>query len=232
MFVRYSIAAPPSQLTSRFLVDVPQAYQPRYNAAPSQLLPVATHENPEGLSFFYWGVTPAWAKNRSVSERVINIRQESLVIKPVLRKLLMAHRCIVPADGFYGWKRAGKKLTIPYRFELVPRDIFAFAALWEEYEDESGEMTHTFSVLTIPSNELVVGVQERMPVILERPNEKIWLDPQSEESELLDLLQPYPAQRMHSFTVSPRINSVSNDDAGLMLMTPPADQFGNLTLFD
>jgi putative SOS response-associated peptidase YedK len=232
MFARYSIAATPERLAERFGIDVPEGYRPRYNAAPTQLLPVITHDSPDGISFFYWGAPPERTKNKSVSERIINIRFESLAVKPVLRKALTARRCLVPADGFYAWKRVGKKSTIPYRFLLRTADLFAVAAVWEEYEDEAGGTVHSFSTVTLPSNEIVGSVNERMPAILEKPNERIWLDPNSDETELIDLLQPYPGDRMTSHPVSPRINSLTNDDVKLTVLAPPADQYGNLSLFD
>jgi putative SOS response-associated peptidase YedK len=232
MFARYSIAPTPERLADRFGIEVPEGYRPRYNAAPTQLLPVITHDSPDGLSFFYWGAPPERTKNKSVSERIINVRVESLAVKPVLRKALTSRRCLVPADGFYAWKRTGKKSTIPYRFLLRTADLFSIAAVWEEYENEDGGMIHSFSTLTVASNDVVGPVHDRMPAMLEKPNEKIWLDPNSDESELIDLLQPYPADRMQAHPVSPRINVLTNDDVRLTALAPPTDQFGNLSLFD
>src|SRR5690606_9547141 len=97
-------------------VDVPDFFQPKYNAAPTQLLPLITSASPEGISTFYWGTSPEWSKNKTLSEKIINVRAELIQEKVSLRKSLMKGRCIVPADGFYAWKQAGKKTHIPYRF--------------------------------------------------------------------------------------------------------------------
>lgn len=218
-------------IASRFEVEVPAYYQPHYNAAPSQLLPVITSENPKGISTFYWGLSPAFSKNKGVSERIINLRSESILEKPVLRKALQTSRCLVPADGFYEWKRLGRKTTIPYRFIRKDKKLFAFAGIWEEYEDVTGAPSHTFSIFTISPNEVVAPIHDRMPVILNALSEKVWLDSKATEDELLLALLPLPAQELESYTVSPRVNSVKNDDAYLLLPAPPADQHGNLTLF-
>ena len=92
MLDRYSIAATSQKLAERFSVDVPEGYTPRYNAAPSQLLPVITTDNPEGISFFYWGIAPEWAKNKSISERIINLRVEQLSERPITLKNLKKSR--------------------------------------------------------------------------------------------------------------------------------------------
>jgi len=142
-----------------------------------------------------------------------------------------ASRCLIPADGFYEWKKVGKKTKIPHRFTLRDEETFSFAGIWEEYETVSGESQHTFLILTTSPNDVVSEVHDRMPVILKREHEKKWLDSYSSESELLELLQPYPNELMLGFTVSPLVNSVQNDSQSVLRKTSPMDQFGNYTLF-
>src|SRR5262245_2760529 len=133
MIERYSITAPADRVRERFSVDVPAFYRARYNAAPTQLLPVITSTAPQGLSHFYWGTSPEWSKNKTLSEKIINLRNESLDEKPALKRAMMRTRCIVPADGFYAWKKVGKKTSIPYRFTLASQELFSFAGIWEEF---------------------------------------------------------------------------------------------------
>ncbi len=232
MLDRYSIGATAQKLTERFSVDVPEGYAPRFNAAPSQLLPVITSDSPEGVSFFYWGIAPAWAKNKAISERIINLRTEQLKERPIALKNLKKRRCIVPADGFYGWKKVGKKTTIPYRFFLRTKELFSFPGVWEEYDDDEGNYFHTFSIITIASHQLVAPMSETMPVILNKELEKIWLDKKSEESDLLKVLSPLSEDILDNYTISSAIYQLSNDGPSLILPAPAADQFGNLTLFD
>jgi putative SOS response-associated peptidase YedK len=232
MSSRYSLCANADQLATRFSVEAPTAYRPNYNAAPSQLLPVITNTGPQGISFFYWGLAPGWARNKPISEKFVHIKSEVISEKPVYRKMLAERRCLVPADGFYEWKKVGKKTTIPYRYTLQKKELFSMAALWEEYDDENGESFHTFTLLTCPANEFVALASERMPVILSQEDEKNWLSSDLSEVDRLALLRPLESARMDCYTISPRINSLQANDPTLILPAPPADQFGNLTLFD
>lgn len=232
MIDRYSLTASSEVIRERFSVDVPEFYQPRFNAAPTQLLPVITSTAASGLSLFYWGTSPEWSKNKVPSEKMINVRAESLNEKPALKKALKKNRCLIPADGFYGWKKVGKKTSIPYRFVMTNKDLFAFAGLWEEFEDTDGNEIQTFMIFTQESNSLVAQVHERMPVILSKENEKLWLDPATDEETLTNILSAPSTAAMIHYPVSPGISDTKLDLASLIIPTAPADQHGNLTLFD
>jgi putative SOS response-associated peptidase YedK len=232
MIDRYSLTASLEKMRERFSADVPDFIKPRYNAAPTQILPVITSDSAQGVSNFYWGTSPEWAKNKAVTEKLVNARAEMILEKPSLRKQLAKNRCIVPADGFYAWKKAGKKTLIPYRFIATDQDLFSFAGLWDEYEDTDGNAFHTFTIITTAPNDLVSSIHDRMPVILDQESEKIWLNPESKEPELLALLKSYPTNMINLYSVSPRIIDAKTDVPSLIIPTPPADQFGNLTLFD
>lgn len=232
MVERYSITATLPKLAERFSVDVPEGYAPRYNASPSQLLPVITTDSPEGVSFFYWGIAPAWAKNKSISERIINLRTDQLSERPIALKTLKKRRCLIPADGFYGWKKIGKKTIIPYRFTLKSKALFSFPGVWEEYDDDEGNFFHTFTIITVKANQMVASTSETMPVIFNKASEKIWLDKNSGESDLINLLLTVKDDEMDNYTISPQIYLTTNDRPTLILPAPPSDQFGNLTLFD
>jgi putative SOS response-associated peptidase YedK len=232
MIDRYSLTASAEVIRERFSVDVPEFYQPRFNAAPTHLLPVVTSAAASGLSLFYWGTSPEWSKNKVPSEKMINVRGESLEEKPALKRALKKNRCLIPADGFYCWKKVGKKTSIPYRFVLNSKEPFAFAGLWEEFEDTDGNEIQTFMIFTQESNSLVAQVQDRMPVILAKQNEKLWLDPNQDDASLMSMLTAYPPAAMTHYPVSPGISDIKIDLASLIIPTSPADQHGNLTLFD
>jgi putative SOS response-associated peptidase YedK len=231
MINRYSITAEAFLMKERFAVEVPTAYKPRFNASPAQLLPVITASGREGVSWFYWGRPPQFAHNKPLGEKSINVSVETLAEKPVLKRTVLKNRCIVPADGWYAWKKIGKKTLVPHRFILTDQPVFSMAGVWEEFEDDKGERIHTFMVLTAQSNEFVAEIDDRMPVLLDRAKEEVWLQQASTEKELLDVLTPYPATSMSVYTVSPRINDPANEHPALILPTPSSDQFGNLTLF-
>jgi len=232
MIERYSIHASAKQIATRFQIEEPENYKPRYNAAPSQLLPVITHESPQGFSYFYWGTAPQWSKNKTIAERIINTRGELIKDKPVLKKNLKTHRCLVPADGFYAWKKVGKKTNVPWRIIMKSKEIFSFAGLWEEYDDHEGNSFHTFSIITVPSEKWISEITERVPVIFSKDAEKIWLDKSSSDDHLISLLKIFPVELLEGYNVSPLINLIDKDGPSLITPKPPSDQFGNLTLFD
>ncbi len=229
MFDRYSLAASPEKIQEFFSIDPHGFERPRYNAAPAQLLPVVTVST-QGLSHFYWGTAPEWSKNKPIGEKIINVRLEQINERPAMKKQLKKNRCIIPADGFYGWKKVGKKTSIPYRFELRPKSLFAIAGIWEEYDDEEGNMIHTFMTITVPAGPGVADICERMPAILTKEETTTWLNADTTEDSLIASLHSYEG-KLESFPVSPRINDVRVDEATMILPTPPSDQFGNLTLF-
>jgi putative SOS response-associated peptidase YedK len=232
MIDRYSLTATAEKIAERFDAEILVAFEPNYNAAPTHLLPVITHASPQGISTFYWGTSPQWGKNKTLSEKLINVRAEQIPEKISFKKALMKTRCIVPADGFYAWKRAGKKTMIPYRFVAKDQEIFSLAGLWEEYEDTDGNEFHTFTIITVPSNEIVSSIYERMPVLLNKTTEKVWLDASSTEDSLMTLLKSYPSKDINLYSVSPRISDANANVPSLITPAPPSDQFGNLTLFD
>ncbi len=230
MINRYSLTADAAALTARFGVDPTEAYTVQFNAAPTRLLPVITQESQKGFSFFYWGAPPSMANQKPLGERLINTPAESLLEKPSLRKKLKTHRCAVPADGFYAWKRISKKTSIPYRFTLADRSLFLIAGLWEEYEDEEDVSHHTFSVITTPANESLTDYTDRMPAILLPNQEGRWLN-STDEGEWADMVKTNPAAMAH-YSVSGLVNNPDRNDARVIQAAPAADQFGNLTLFD
>lgn len=232
MIERYTISAARQELVERFHIEDPETFKPRYNAAPAQILPLITHESPQGFSYFYWGSAPKWANNKSFAERIVNTRAEWINEKPVLKKTLKTNRCLIPADGFYAWKKVGKKTMVPWRFTLKSKALFSMAGLWEEFEDAEGNAFHTFSIITIPSSLWIVDITERIPVIFGVEQEKIWLNKQTDESGLLALLNQNAATQLEAYHVSPLINSIEKEGAYLIKPTPATDQFGNLTLFD
>lgn len=229
MIERFSVGVPASKLATHFSVEEPIAFQPKYNGAPSQLFPILTSDAPQGFSYFYWGLPPAWAKDKSIAERIINLRVEHIQEKQALKKKLNKHRCVVPADGFYAWKKIGKKTLVPWRFTLRSKELFSIAGVWEEYEEE-GESFHTFSIITLPAQGFVLTATDRMPLVLTKEQEAKWLN--KDEHNVEDVLTKSVAPDMEGYTVSPLLNSISHDKPSLILPMPAADQFGNLTLFD
>jgi putative SOS response-associated peptidase YedK len=190
-------------------------WNPRYNVAPTQPVPVI-RQNPKEpvreLSLMRWGPIPSWAKDPSVAAQMINARSETAGTKPAFRDSLKLRRCLIPADGFYEWKRDGKTKQ-PFCFELNEGQLFAFAGLWDRWKDPSGNWIKTCSILTTTPNAVTSGVHDRMPVILSPDGYDLWLDPGMTKVEAVsDLLRPCDARLMQCYPISTRINHVANDD--------------------
>ena len=231
MIERYSITLQPDSLAERFSVDVPDFYKPRYNAAPTQLLPVITSDSPKGVSLFYWGTSPEWSKNKTPGEKIINLTVESIEEKPALQRAIKKNRCLVPADGFYVWRKVGKKTSIPYRFISTQQEPFAFAGIWEEFEDTDGHQIQTFKLITTPADQALASFTERRPVLLNSDQSLQWLGG-AEDTDFLALLKTTSGIVLNNYPVSPGISNTNQDLASMIIPTPPADQHGNLTLFD
>ena len=232
MSSRYSISLSKDALEKRYSVKATTDYRPRYNAAPSQLLPVIANTAPETISYFYWGQIPDWSKNKTISEKLIHANIELMGQKISFKRNVETRRCLVPADGFYIWKSLGRKSKIPFRVILNSGEAFSFAGIWEEYQDENDLNVVTFKILTTAANPVVGEIQNFMPVMLTSENEKSWLNNQLSVEELLAMLDTYPGDKMTKFTVSPKINSAEIDEPSLLQAAPAADQFGNYSLFD
>jgi putative SOS response-associated peptidase YedK len=229
---RYTIIAKAEEIEKRFKIEVPEMYQPRYNAAPTQILPVITNKNPNGLSFFRWGLIPPWAKDISIGSKMINARSETITEKSSFKNPFKSKRCLVISDGYYEWKRTSKKSKIPYRIKLKSNDLFTYAGLWEEYTQDNQTTIHSFTILTTQSSKSTSSIHDRMPVILSQENEELWLTDETSSNDLLEVLTPYPDDDTEIYTVSNLVNSVQNDDDRLIKPTPAMDQSGNLSLFD
>lgn len=191
-------------------------WSPRYNVAPTQPVPIIRQHPKEPrreLSLVRWGLIPWWAKDASGAARMINARSETAATLPAFRDALQSRRCIVPADGFYEWLRAGKTKQ-PYCFEVSDGELFAFAGLWERWKDAHGNVLKTCAILTTTPNSVTSAVHDRIPVILSPDAYDVWLDPgMSDVRAASELLKPYDARLMRSYPVSARVNSVANDDA-------------------
>ncbi|MCR4442282.1 MAG: SOS response-associated peptidase [Peptococcaceae bacterium] len=182
-------------------------YAPLYNAAPAQNIPVVLEDGARRLAFYRWGLVPSWAKDPAVGNRLINARAETLLEKPSFRRSFLQRRCLVPADGFFEWKKEGANKT-PYRIIMKDGSPFGMAGLWEVWSPPGQEPLYTCAIITTGANSLLRGIHERMPVILTPENYDLWLDPAVQSPVLLNrLLAPYPAELMDFYAVSPLVNS-------------------------
>jgi len=183
---------------------------PRYNIVPSQeVLAIISGEEYNAVQL-KWGLIPFWAKDLSSTKAMINARAETVDQKPSFKKSFRHKRCLIPADGFYEWKK-GEKGKRPYRITLKGGGVFAFAGLWDRWKSSQGETIDSCTIITTAPNELLESIHNRMPVIMPEEAEHIWLDPDADTADLKSLLNPYPSEFMESYEVSTRVNSPKND---------------------
>lgn len=217
---RYVVSSPYKKLAKHFGVEPPEETPgKRYNAAPTQELPVITAESPT-IEMMRWGLIPFWAKDKSIGTKLINARAETLVEKPSFRTSFRKRRGLVASDGFYEWKKTAHG-KVPMFIHLASGEPFAIAGLWDEWNDpESGATVRSFTIITTEPNEMMADIHNRMPAILRREDEKLWLDPHADEQELLYALRPFPAEEMEAWPVSTVVNNPKNDDPSLIEPMP------------
>jgi len=205
----------------RGLEEIKEAFQvqqvsadlePSYNVAPTQDVAVVV-QRPEGVSLekMRWGLIPFWAKDPGIGSRMINARSETVHEKPSFKRPLKNRRCLVVADGFYEWQKVdGTK--IPTFIRLKSQRPFGFAGLYDVWKPPDGEAITSCTIITTDANPFLQPIHNRMPVILPRPQEALWLDPAIQNvDELLSILTPYPAEEMEAYAVSRLVNSTQNN---------------------
>jgi putative SOS response-associated peptidase YedK len=216
---RYTLSHSTEGLLERFQAQgIVSPMETRYNIAPSQVVAVitaapdsptqglASGSSARQLQFFKWGLIPYWTKDLRKQKPMINARAETLIERATFKDSFMRKRCLIPADGFYEWKMHSS-LRIPMRIRLTGERLFAFAGIWDEFATPDGEVIKTCAVITVPVNETLKSIHNRMPAILSPEAEALWLDPNAQQEELLALLQPYPYDDMEAYPVSPMVNS-------------------------
>lgn len=210
---RFIIKSDLEQIQLAFSIDQVEAQvQPSYNIAPTQsIVTVAQRDGQNVLENMRWGLIPVWAKDMSIGSKMINARAESVAEKASFKRPLKSRRCLIVADGFYEWQKEGAK-KIPIFIHLKSQKPFAFAGLYDVWKSPDGDWITSCAIITTRPNELMEPIHNRMPVILPKTAYKPWLDSSNQDlDELVALLQPYPADKMLAYPVSPLVNSPRNN---------------------
>ena len=196
---------------------------PRYNIAPSQPL-LAVRQRDDGsrqADTLRWGLIPSWAKDPAIGHRLINARSETAADKPSFRAAFRRRRCLVPADGFYEWAVLPDADKQPWYFHPADRRPFAFAGLWERWQQPGGEAVESCTLLTTSANAVVAPVHHRMPVILSPQHYHQWLDCRQADPVVLQaLMRPLPDRLLSAYAVSTLVNRPANDDPGCIQPLP------------
>jgi putative SOS response-associated peptidase YedK len=212
---RYTITTTAEKLAALFDVEVPDEYQPRYNAAPTQQLPVISNNQKQKISLYNWGILPRWAKEQGSSQRLINARAETVAEKATFKNSFKKRRCLVVADGYYEWKKTKDK-KIPHRILLKEERPFTFAGIWDTFEDESGVQIPAFVIITVAASPSIADIHDRMPAILDKETADLWLSNSEDYEGLQDVLRPYPDAHLKAYAVSTQVNAVKNDQDSLI----------------
>lgn len=216
---RYALTAAPEIITSLLrVIHLRSGLVPRYNIAPTQLVPVVRDDaaGERELVDVSWGLIPPWAKDRKIASRLINARSETAHEKPAFRDAFVHRRCVLPADGFYEWKKVGRAKQ-PYFVHRVDGLPMFFAGLWEQWTDkEAGQLVESCTILTSDANAKLTELHHRMPVVFDDQAAEVWLGDGREVGELKPLLRPAPDDWFAMHPVSKAVNSVANEGPELI----------------
>ena len=209
---RFAFYSPAEATAALFGVDGAPALEARYNIAPTtQIAAIRNGEDgsPE-FALLKWGLVPFWAKDKSIGNRMINARAETVAEKPAYRSAYRHRRCLVLADGFYEWRKEGAGKT-PYFISLASGEPFAFGGLWESWTDkETGEVIDSATLITTEANEYLSQIHHRMPLVLEPDGGARWL---SGDMQMLDSIE---TPRLRAWPVDRRVNNARNEGSGLV----------------
>jgi len=193
-------------------------WRPRYNIAPQQPVPIIIeHRGRRAIGLVRWGLVPAWAPDESAALKTVNARAETVATKPAYRDAFRLRRCIVPASGFYEWRKEATGGRTPHAVQPGGREALAFAGLWEKWRGPDGRTVTTCTIVTTEAAPEIRHIHERMPVILGRVGQRLWLDPETDLEALQALLQPPPDAGLQAYVVSRLVNSVANDSPDCLL---------------
>ncbi len=209
---RFALIEPIEKITDEYFIDsIETDAPPSYNIAPNQdILAVVEEDSKRKLVAFQWGLVPFWAKDTSIGNKMINARSETVDEKPSFRQAFKSRRCLIIASGFYEWDKRGPSKRPVYIFE-PGRPVFAFSGLYERWSSPEGGELRTCTILTTGPNEKLKEIHNRMPVILARENETVWLADDADPGELKKILAPYPSEHMDYHYVSTMVNSPKNN---------------------
>lgn len=213
---RYTLAEPDA-LKKRFATSnsLPTGVKPNYNTAPTQTMPVILNEGGKHkIELMQWGVIPVWAKGKKgFGFSTFNAKAETLDEKPMWKKLFKSKRCLVPATGFYEWKQEGSSKR-PFLIHVKGQELFAMAGLYDSWvDDDKGEVVQTYTIITTTPNSKMKHIHDRMPVILDREEESMWLEEGVSDADLKLFLNPYEAKDIDMYEVDPKVGTVKGNNS-------------------
>lgn len=221
---RYAFLLPPEAMAQLFrTLNQLADYPPRYNIAPTQ--PVVTILERQGrrtAELFRWGFVPSWVKDPREFALLINARADSMAEKPSFRDALRNSRCIVPASGYYEWKKLPDGSRRPYYITEAGGETMAFAGLYSTWAGPNGEEVDTVCIVTTEPNPEISTVYDRMPALLHGEAIDTWLNTrEAEVRDVLPLIAPAPAGSMAFHPVARTVNKADAEGPDLIAAVDP-----------
>jgi putative SOS response-associated peptidase YedK len=189
-----------------------------YNIPPSRNI-LTIRNSPEtgnpSYAMLHWGLVPFWSKSLKTQYILNNARAEGIEKKASFREPLKRRRCIIPASGFYEWLRKGTQRQ-PYFIRRTNKGYMTMAGVWDHWENDDGQEIDSCSIITTEANTLMLEIHDRMPVILDKNDLAIWLDPGADQERVLSMLKPCPNSWIEAYSVSNKVNSVKNNGSACL----------------
>jgi putative SOS response-associated peptidase YedK len=219
---RYTVTSAPEAVRALFRYQEQPNFPPRYNVAPSQPIPIVRLvDGKRHFALVRWGLLPSWVKDPKTFTLLINARGESAAEKPAFRAAMKRRRCLIPADGFYEWQKAGERKR-PFYVRAKKGGPMAFAGLWETWTDPNGEELETATIVTTAANKTLAPIHDRMPVIVPPDGFDLWLDTANVDAKTAAaLIAPAPENLLEAFEISTAVNRVANDNPKLLEPVTP-----------
>lgn len=210
---RFSLNQIPDSILELLGFGLPESFQGRFNIAPSENSWIALQERGEQpvLQELHWGLIPSWAREKNIGMKAINARSESIAEKSMFREAYQKRRCLVPASGFYEWRKNSQQKT-PYFFSPQnTADSLVFAGLWEDWR-QGTENIRSFTIITTAANDFMRPIHDRMPLILQPEAWRKWISPVTELSEINKILErPVGNDFLQSWEVSSYVNDAAHE---------------------
>lgn len=210
---RFSLTTSPIKLTKIFHFSEIPKFETHYNIYPgSDIAVIRQTDHQRTLDYFHWDLIPPWAEDPKIGYRTINARAETVHKAPAFRSAFKSKRCLIPANGFYEWKKLEKEKKQPYYIRPKDEAPFAFAGLWEKWQGKDGQVIESCTIITTESTKLIKPIHDRMPLILKPGDYELWLDLEVQEIRPLQIImKPYPKDNMDAYPVSAAVNNPRND---------------------
>jgi len=214
---RYTVTASPEVLRALFAYAEQPNFPPRYNIAPTQPIPIVRlADGKRQFALVRWGLLPSWVKDPKTFTLLINARGESVIEKPAFRTAMKRRRCLIPADGFYEWQKAGERKR-PFYVHAKSGAPLAFAGLWETWTGPNGEEVDTAAIVTTRANRTLSPIHGRMPVIVPPEAFDLWLNSNEvDATTAAALIGPAPDNLLEAYEISTAVNRTANDNAKLL----------------